>query len=180
MLPDEARLLARRHLAEALPRRWRHVEAVARTASEISKVVQGDASVLVAAAWLHDIGYSPDIAASGFHPLDGALYLRSQGANERVCRLVAHHTAASIEAELRGLQDELLSEFELEKSSTADALWYADLTTGPDGERLTVEERITEIRARYGPGAIVTRFIDLAEESLLCAVRRTESRAAAL
>src|SRR3954453_21180358 len=67
MLPDVAQLLARRHLAEALPRRWQHVQAVARAASEISKVVgDDDASVLVAAAWLHDIGYAPHIAASGF------------------------------------------------------------------------------------------------------------------
>ena len=180
MLPDEARLLARHHLAEALPRRWGHVQAVAQAASEISNVVHNDVSVLIAAAWLHDIGYAPDVATSGFHPLDGARYLRGLGADDRICRLVAHHTGASIEAELRGLQDDLLSEFEREESSTADALWYADLTTGPDGERLTVEERISEIRVRYGPGAIVTRFIDLAEESLLCAVRRTESRAAAL
>jgi putative nucleotidyltransferase with HDIG domain len=180
MLPDEARLLARQHLAEALPRRWQHVQAVAQAASDVSRIVQDDASVLVAAAWLHDIGYAPDIAASGFHPLDGARYLRRQGVNERVCRLVAHHTAALIEAKLRGLRYELLSEFELEESITADALWFADLTTGPDGERLSVEERITEIRARYGPSAIVTQFINLAEESLLCAVRRTQLRAAAV
>jgi HD superfamily phosphodiesterase len=32
--------------------------------------------LLEAAAWLHDIGYSPEIAVSGFHPLDGARYLR--------------------------------------------------------------------------------------------------------
>jgi hypothetical protein len=143
-------------------------------------VQDDDASVLVAAAWLHDIGCAADIAASGFHPLDGARYLRRQGADERVCRLVAHHRAASIEAELRGLQDALFSEFEPQESPTADALWYSHLTTGPNGERLTVEECITEIRARYGPGAIVTQFIGLAEESLLCAVRRTQSRVAAL
>ncbi|WP_394378549.1 hypothetical protein [Saccharopolyspora spinosa] len=33
---------------------------------------------LVAAAWLHDIGYSPEIGHTHFHPLDGARWLQSQ------------------------------------------------------------------------------------------------------
>ncbi len=31
---------------------------------------------LVAAAYLHDIGYAPELAITGFHPLDGARHLR--------------------------------------------------------------------------------------------------------
>ncbi|WP_406239339.1 hypothetical protein [Nocardia sp. NBC_01009] len=30
------------------------------------------------AAWLHDIGYAPDIARIGFHPVDGAEFLRER------------------------------------------------------------------------------------------------------
>jgi hypothetical protein len=36
-------------------------------------------------------------------------------------------------------------------------LTVADLTTGPDGEDLTVDERIAEVRERYGPDHIVSR-----------------------
>jgi hypothetical protein len=108
----------------------------------------------------------------------GTRNLRSQGVDMCICQLVAHHTSAEVEAGLRGLRDELVSEFENEASATSDALWYADLTTGPDGEILTVEQRIAEIRARYGPGSIVTQFIDLAEEPLVAAVRRTQARLA--
>jgi putative nucleotidyltransferase with HDIG domain len=176
MSPEEAQQLAERHLRESLPRRWCHVQAVARAAEELERVVGNDTPMLVAAAWLHDIGYAPDITQTGFHPLDGARHLRDLGTTPRLCALVAHHTGASVEAELRGLHTALLSEFAHEESVTADALWYADLTTGPDGQRLSVDQRLSEIRARYGPDAIVTRFVDRAEGSLVAAVRRTEAR----
>lgn len=59
-----------------------------------------------------------------------------------------------------------------------DALWYCDLTTSPDGEPVGAEERIAEIKARYGPGDVVTRFITGGESELLAAVERTERRLA--
>lgn len=60
-----------------------------------------------------------------------------------------------------------------------DALWYCDMTTGPDGKAVSVEERLAEIRARYGPGDVVTRFVERAEPELVAAVRRVEKRLAA-
>jgi len=39
-------------------------------------VLGTDADLLEAAAWLHDIGYTPGLAAAGLHSLDGARYLR--------------------------------------------------------------------------------------------------------
>ncbi len=44
---------------------------------------------LVAAAWLHDIGYAPEVTDTGFHPLDGARYLVGLGIAERVVNLWA-------------------------------------------------------------------------------------------
>ncbi len=135
--------------------------------------------MLIAAAWLHDVGYAPGVAASGFHPLDGARALRRLGVDPRVVALVAHHSCALVEADERGLADELRNEFPLERSDTADALWYCDMTTGPDGQDYEVAERLDEIRARYGPGEVVTRFIDRAEDEIVAAVRRTEARLSA-
>jgi HD superfamily phosphodiesterase len=134
--------------------------------------------VLIAAAWLHDVGYSNVVASTGFHPLDGARWLRSQGFDERVVGLVAHHSCALIEAQERGLADDLANEFPREASPTADALWYCDLTTGTDGQDFTVAERLAEIRTRYGIGHIVTRFIDRAHRQMVAAVGRTEERLA--
>jgi HD superfamily phosphodiesterase len=155
------------------------VQAVAARAEEIAWLPLVDRHELIAAAWSHDIGYAPTLAQTGFHPLDGARYLRRLGEiPDRVCALVAHHSGAAIEAEERGLADELLEEFVRERSATADALWYADMTTGPDGQRLQVAERLNEIRSRYGPGHLVTRFIDRAQDEIIAAVERSEARLA--
>lgn len=93
-----------------------------------------------------------------------------------MCGLVAHHSCAMLEAELRGLDRELRAEFEDEASMVSDALWWADLTTGPDGQLMTFEERTAEIEERYGPDDLVTEFIRAARPRLLAAVERTEER----
>lgn len=168
-------------LAGPLPRRWSHVRAVATKASAIAEVLpEQDRSVLIAAAWLHDIGYAPTLVDTGFHPLDGARWLRSEGFDERVICLVAHHTCALLEAEERGLARELSEEFRQEESATADALWYCDATTGPDGQDFDVLDRLEEIRTRYGPGTLIARFIDRAQPEIIAAVERTTTRLARL
>ncbi|MFD6855509.1 HD domain-containing protein [Streptomyces diastaticus] len=55
-------------------------------------VSEADRDLLVAAAWLHDIGYAPELRDTGSHPLDGARHLESLGAPARLVRLVAHHS----------------------------------------------------------------------------------------
>ena len=132
---------------------------------------------LVSAGWLHDVGYAPDVVESGFHPLDGARYLAGLGAPARVVNLVAQHSNAILEAELRGIGD-LAAVFPYEVGLLRDALWYCDLTTSPDGQPVSAPDRIAEIKARYGPGHIVTQFITDGAPELLAAVERTEKRLA--
>ncbi|WP_145780942.1 HD domain-containing protein [Micromonospora taraxaci] len=171
-----ARQVAEQYLALSLPRRWSHVEAVAAKAEGLRALVGDDAAILHAAAWLHDIGYAVEIADTGFHSLDGARWLLRQGFGRRLAGLVAHHSCASYEAHERGLGAVLAAEFPLEESSASDALWYADMTTGPDGQDLTTKERLAEIRERYGPDHLVTGFWRKAEAALVEAVRRTQDR----
>ncbi|SCG80645.1 HD domain-containing protein [Micromonospora echinaurantiaca] len=175
-LPDRAAHTAEQQLAAALPRRWRHVQAVAAKAGALGSLAGNDEDLLVAAAWLHDIGYAPGIVETGFHALDGARWLLREGYPPRLAGLVAHHSCAEYEAVERGLNDVLMAEFPREESATSDALWYADMTTGPDGQNLSVEDRLAEIRQRYGPDDLVTRFWAKAERPLLTAIRRTEAR----
>ncbi|MEV1075880.1 HD domain-containing protein [Micromonospora parva] len=177
-LAERAALAAEEHLSAALPRRWNHVQAVGRKAMRLGVLAADGSDVLAAAGWLHDIGYAPDIADTGFHALDGARWLLKHGFGKRLAGLVANHSCASYEAEERGLGGVLSAEFPLERSATSDALWYADMTTGPDGQDLTVEERLSEIRERYGPEDLVTRFWEKAEPALMEAIRRTEVRMA--
>ncbi len=179
MNPAAAADLAQTWLASALPRRWAHVQAVARAADSIAAVCGADGDLLRSAAWLHDIGYVPELAETGFHPLDGARFLRSLGVADRLCGLVAHHSGAVLEAELRGCADVLVAEFRAESSAVVDALWWCDQTTGPDGQRFTFTERTAEIEARYGPDHVVTSFVRRAQPVLSVAVKRTEQRLAA-
>jgi len=69
--------------------RWTHTTEVAQQAARVSAVLpESDRDVLVAAAYLHDVGYAPQVAKSGFHALDGAIGLRELGVDYRVCCLV--------------------------------------------------------------------------------------------
>ena len=168
---DWAEEIARKLLEIPLPRRWAHSQGVAMQARSLASILGDNADLLEAAAWLHDIGYSPDLIGSGFHPLDGARWLSDvQGASPVLCQLVANHTGALIEAEERGLAAVLSAEFPPAHRFLSDALTYCDMTTSPDGRPLSVDERLADIRARYGSGHIVSRAIERSSEQLRDAV----------
>ncbi|TDC28807.1 HD domain-containing protein [Micromonospora sp. 15K316] len=172
----EARSIAERLLSHKLPQRWTHVQAVAEKAERASAVLDvKDRSTLVAAAWLHDVGYAPDLVSTGLHALDGAQWLRREKFDDRVVALVAYHSCATFEAQERNLAEELGANFSEEESSVRDLLWYVDMTTGPDGQDMNVRDRLDEVRKRYGPGHVVTRFWARAEPTLLAAVKRAEA-----
>jgi hypothetical protein len=161
-------------LLSPLGDRWKHVRAVGECAREVSAVLdQEDRRYLVAAAYLHDIGYAPDLQRTGLHQLDGARYLRSLGA-ERLARLVAHHSEARFEIRLRGFGSELAA-YKREESWVSDALTYCDLTTGPTGLPMTFQDRIAEVEQRYGDGEIVDALRQ-ATPYLAGAIERTKDR----
>jgi len=169
---ERARDLARLLLAESIPRRWSHSQAVGRKAESVAHVVGDDGPALVSAAWLHDVGYAPDLVVTGMHQLDGARYLRDVAhADDLVCRLVAHHSCAFIEARNRGLSEQLASEFPPVEGLLSHAITYADMTTTPDGEPTEVEVRLAEILARYGDGDLVAESIREASPLIIESVR---------
>jgi hypothetical protein len=171
--------LARALLADSLPRRWSHVQGVAARARTLKLSLGTDADLIEAAAWLHDIGYLPELACTGLHGLDGARYVRDvQHADPMLCRLVAHHSYAVIEAEERGLADVLTREFAPPPQPLADALTFCDMTTSPDGDQVQVTHRLAEIHDRYGSGHLVSRFISRATPLILEAVGQVGARAA--
>src|SRR6478672_8703342 len=76
-LDGDALVVKARDLAETLlgdtGQRWQHTVGVARRATSVAVAVGvGDRPALVAAAWLHDIGYAESLRRCSFHPLDGA------------------------------------------------------------------------------------------------------------
>ena len=124
---------------------------------------------LTAAAVLHDIGYGH--VETGFHPLDGARFLARAGFSAVVCNLVVHHSASTYEAEERGIDLAIYADFAVgqDLSEAHAVLWWADLTTGPQGQDVTVEDRLAEICSRYGANDVITRFINRARPVLLAA-----------
>lgn len=155
--------------------RWAHTLGVVGQAEVVRNSLPADEREhLVAAAYVHDVGYAPALKRSGLHALDGACYLRSLG-HERLAQLVAHHSCARFEAEARGLLAELEA-FQPEESAVADALTFCDMTTGPTGAVVEWSERLDEICMRYGQDHLVTVSIRRARPCIEKAITRTEQR----
>ncbi|MFD4404360.1 HD domain-containing protein [Nocardia sp. NPDC058499] len=162
-------------LAPLTESRRAHSIAVGRrmetVAERLPVELRGDA---ITAAYLHDVGYG--YPNTGFHPIDGAQLLQSLDYSPVVCHMVAFHTAAEVEADVRELDASLFDEFRVTEvaglDKADDLLWWADLSTGPNGEQFSVDERLAEILERYEPGSVVHTAITRAEPWLRAAAQR--------
>jgi hypothetical protein len=154
--------------------RWAHVRLVSATMRRLaSELTNGEA--LVGAAWLHDIGYAPELVRTGMHALDGASFLDLDGAPREVVSLVAYHTGAEFEAEERGLLDEF-AHFDPPSQDDLDLLILADLVSGASGEPTTVCDRLKEILDRYEPAHPVHRAVTRSSPYLEDCARRAAAR----
>ena len=151
-------------------------QGVAQRARILAPILGEDADLLEASAILHDIGYSPGLVVTGLHALDGARYLRDVDADERIVNLVAHHSCACLEAEVRGLAAELMAEFPREREELNDALCFSDMNTTPDGTPTNPLDRVHEIAGRYGPESLIGQFIRRAEPEILASASRILNR----
>ena len=172
----EADVLAKALLESKLPRRLRHVRAAGHRASVLRHMTPDERRLLAVVGTLHDIGYAPDLVDTKFHPIDGARFLRADGWDETIVNLVAHHSCAAVEAERRGLLGELNGEFPRTDALPHDEVCFCDMTTGPRGELMTVEERLSDVRQRYGAGSIVGDAIETAGPELVATVHRVQAR----
>jgi hypothetical protein len=180
---SDALVVRARDLAEGLlggmGQRWRHTTGVAQRAVSVAVAVpEGDRPTLVAAAWLHDIGYAESLRRCSFHPLDGAFYLQETGWGAPLAGLVAHHSGARFVAEVRGLSAlmEPFTAVEYTTGPLADALTYADQTIGPGGGLLCVEDRFADMLSRHGPDSALARAHPRRAPAIRAAAHRTEQR----
>lgn len=172
MDPNLAKTVAAGHL-KASGARWAHVQAVGRLADSL--VEAGLVSQDVAtAAWLHDVGYATALVDTGFHPLDGARSVEGVAARN-VVALIAHHTGADVEAQERGLTEEL-ARMPVPDPEDLDVLTLLDLVVGPDGSVVTPEWRVNEVLHRYEPHDPVNRAMTRSRDELLAAAGRARGR----
>ena len=149
--PAEAPVVSRaRTLAADIlsvdPALHEHTSRTARRAAELAQRIPGNrATDAVAAAWLHDIGYAPRLRRTGFHPLDGALFLMAEEWPERIVRLVAHHCLAALEAPFYGVGHHL-GVIEVVTGIDADILVSADLSAGAGNPVPTAQARLEAMR----------------------------------
>lgn len=130
---------------------------------------------LASAAWLHDIGYAGPLQETMCHAVDGAIHLQRLGFSNLVVSLVAWHTGAAWEAEVRDVFGELEG-FPTPPRDLLDVLTLVDLTTGPDGGHVDVEQRIAEILDRYDVADPVHRSVSSSAQALRGSAERARSR----
>lgn len=138
-----------------------------------TQLATDERDVLIAACYVHDIGYATELQMSGFHPLDGALFLRKQG-EERLAGLAAHHSFAAREAEIRGLTPDL-ARFDDEASQVSKLLTYLDLTTDAEGRTVTVEQRIADVHTRHEIDSPVCVALDSAAAEIEALAKSVEA-----
>ncbi len=170
----QAQTLARELIGTIHPR-WEHLSTVGRRAENLA-TTRDIPEHVVAAAWVHDIGYAPQLAAPGtrFHPVDGAEHLAQTGAPRPVVALVAWHTGALHEARTRGLQAHL-ERLPRPEQQDLDILTLLDLTTGPTGDLVREHDRIAEILTRYEPGHPVHTAVTASTPELLASAARART-----
>ncbi len=172
---SDAGAIASGLLRESLPQRLAHVQGAAKSGQHLVRS-HNVGQLLAVAGMLHDIGYAPTIVDTGFHPIDGARHLRRTGCKESIVNLVAHHTCAEAEADIRGLGGLLRSEFPRDPSLPHDELCFCDLTTSATGQPTTIDVRIAGIRQRRATDVEVMAFLDQAEVELRRIVANVQAK----
>jgi hypothetical protein len=146
-----------RVVAEALrerPNRLAHTRGVVRKIGRLIRRFPRLGRTLLLAAWYHDIGYSPLIEQTGFHPVDGAIFLSACGLPRRVVHTVLWHGQARAMAPAR------CRRFYGKPPACGawiDAVTYCDVTVDSRGRNCTVQKRLHDIIARRGPHSQAAR-----------------------
>jgi predicted hydrolase (HD superfamily) len=142
---------------EANGNKYRHSLGVARLTKEIVNRVpyltEDFKHKCVIAGYLHDIGYARSIAINQFHQYDGFQFLLQLGVNIDICHVALLHSYAYWDAAER--RPDMIHHYDgLKLSDEANLMIkivsYADIRTSPNGDRVDVDTRITEIGTRYG------------------------------
>ncbi len=112
---------------------------------------------------LHDIGYSPRCVSTGFHPLDGALYLAatSQFSDTQLYAILMHSDAEELvkyqSETTQALFHDVLKTINKD-NSILELVTLADGITDGKGKLVTPQERVADISKRYGEDNYITQI----------------------
>lgn len=138
--------------------RYHHILGVVRNMKETLPKLDLNEEVkkeLIQAAFLHDIGYSPKLNKNNFHPFDGAHFAQQAGFPKPVIAAILFHSEAyETVKETRSdlfptysLNHDLLDE---QDRLFIDLVTYCDVQTSPQGEKISLDERVQDVVNRYG------------------------------
>lgn len=96
---------------------------------------------------LHDIGYAHPV--TGFHSLDGAQFVAQFPELRSFIPHIFWHSTAEWEFKVAGA--EVVTNVPKPSAFDHALLWVADFTTGPQGQAMTVSERVADIADRHSP-----------------------------
>ncbi len=151
--PVEVREFVKSALKEN-PNRVKHVLEIATRVRESATALLlplQEVEMAECAALLHDIGYWKPIALTGFHPADGANFLKEQGRHD-LASMIIGHSCSPEEGELLGY-----SGIQQDQRITSKLITYWDVQIKQGGEAVSYQERLADILQRYGPDSLVGR-----------------------
>jgi HD domain len=147
--------------------RYHHILGVVRLMKEILPKLNFNEEVkkeLIQAAYLHDIGYSPKLNKTNFHPFDGACFAFKAGFNKPVIAAVLFHSEAY--ETVKEKRSDLLPAYSLNHDLLdeqdrlfTDLVTYCDVQTSPQGEKVSLDERVRDVVKRYGEHHPVSRMM---------------------
>ncbi len=156
--------------------RLAHMRRAAHMAERIARQCRLEApehEKLVTAALFHDVGYSEELKRTGFHPLDGAVFLAHYGADNEVIESVLWHSSTvhdiTYKPEIEAIYRKLTPR--PENSFLLRAVSLCDFRASPRGEAFSFRQRIHELEQRFGTGSIPPSIA----RSMLAASRSTLS-----
>lgn len=148
--------------------RLAHCVGVSHTAARLGHALdlpEGWPELLRTVGFVHDVGYGVS-GGTGLHFIDGAEFLRENGAPDDVVWLVRWHSTALWEARAAGVPGTPESVEDIEgitpmRRKALEVLTLADFTTSPEGLPTTLQDRRAGICERYpDPAAPVRVALD--------------------
>lgn len=139
--------------------RLAHMRQASKTARRLVSQMNYDsetAQKIVTAALFHDVGYSEKLNKTGFHPLDGAVYLAHCNAPEDMIMAVLWHSSTPIEIENMPEMKRIYSQFPAPNYDCPihKTVAYCDFRTSPVGESYSFGQRIVELENRFGMDSV--------------------------